>query len=137
MAVQTEDGRRAMDDFQLSCSLKDVVDKMRTDKKIPAPAEGGRVPVVILATNAEVRGEEAMKTSTLQGLGFAAGKRELLKLKYVDPVKEKEVLDWSTSFCKHFIFYSLRCPKRTPPLARQWPRRQRQRRGASPLLGGQ
>ncbi len=92
LAVQTDDGRRATAQFSMQASLREVLRELQQDGKVQLPGEeSGLVPVMILATNAEVRGEEELGRATLEGLGFGAGKRELLKLKFVDPAKEKKV----------------------------------------------
>ena len=92
MAVQAEDGRRAMGQFALDSTLQAVLDTLGKEGKLALPEESPQlVPVVILATNAEIRGHHALRDTSLKGLGFAAGKRELLKLKFVDLEKEKRV----------------------------------------------
>ncbi len=88
VALQKEGAGRAMAQFAMDSTLKQVVDQLCKEKPSPTASV---VPVIILSTNAEIRGEEALSSTTLSGLGFTASRRELLKLKYVDVEKEKEV----------------------------------------------
>ena len=92
LAVQTEDGRRAMGEFDLNCNLNEIMEELQRQGKLKLPETSfSVVPVMILATNAEIRGKEELTGTSLAGLGFAAGKRELIKLKFIDTEKEKKV----------------------------------------------
>jgi len=89
VALQTEDGKRSMAEFSLATSLADVVHKLGQSKG----GGEGCIPTVIGPTNMEVRGMDDLRRTTLAGMGFSAGKRELLRLKYVDSEKEKQVAE--------------------------------------------
>ncbi len=88
LCVQTEDGKRSVGTFALSASLQDVLDQLSAI----ASVSEDRIPVIIYSSNLEVRGASELSKRSLDSLGFQAGKREMVKLKYSDPDREQQIL---------------------------------------------